>query len=389
MKSNPGGQIPVDEILGRDRLIADLWDTLHRLSVVMTAERRIGKTSVLRKMQAEPPAGWFVVSMDLERVHTANEFATAVFDKVRDGLSRWKQTAHSAGKFFSDIGGTEIAGVLKLPEGKDRHWKTLLTRTVDDLVTHQRPNRLVFFWDEMPFMLQSIRHREGEETAMEILDVLRSVRQEAADFRMLVTGSIGLHHVLSRLKAADYTNAPFNDMYDVEVTPLEPPDAEELARRLIAGEGLPSSDRGAAARAIAEQGDCFPYYIHSIVKRLKSSGLAAEPGVVAATVTSQLNSPDDPWELLHYRERIPSYYPGDDSFVLAILDHLATSDRPEPVARLFAALQTQHEAFSDRERLLSLLKLLHRDHYLARTPEGHYTFRFPLIRRWWALDRGL
>jgi hypothetical protein len=30
MKSNPGEQIPVDEILDRDQLIAELWDTPER-----------------------------------------------------------------------------------------------------------------------------------------------------------------------------------------------------------------------------------------------------------------------------------------------------------------------------------------------------------------------
>jgi hypothetical protein len=29
------------------------------------------------------------------------------------------------------------------------------------------------------------------------------------------------------------------------------------------------------------------------------------------------------------------------------------------------------------------------DHYLSRDSGGGYRFRFPLIRRWWKLDRGL
>jgi hypothetical protein len=45
--------------------------------------------------------------------------------------------------------------------------------------------------------------------------------------------------------------------------------------------------------------------------------------------------------------------------------------------------------FDDRERLLRLLSLLERDHYIKRTEDGRYQFRFPLIRRWWKLNRGL
>jgi hypothetical protein len=136
-------------------------------------------------------------------------------------------------KFFQELGGLEVGGLLKLPENQRNPWKILLTRAVEDLVTQKSPKRLLFFWDEMPYMLDSIRKREGEDTAMEVLDVLRALRQGCTEFRMVLTGSIGLHHVLAGLREADYKNEPLNDMYQVEVLPLARDDAEELARRLV------------------------------------------------------------------------------------------------------------------------------------------------------------
>lgn len=50
-------QIAPENVVGRDRLIAQLWKTIERESVVFTAERRIGKTTVMKKMEAEPVAG--------------------------------------------------------------------------------------------------------------------------------------------------------------------------------------------------------------------------------------------------------------------------------------------------------------------------------------------
>ena len=38
---------------GRDDLVNGLWETVDRQSVLLTAERRMGKTSVLKKMDAE------------------------------------------------------------------------------------------------------------------------------------------------------------------------------------------------------------------------------------------------------------------------------------------------------------------------------------------------
>ena len=58
MKANPGGTITGEAILGREREIADLWGKLEKRSVVFAAERRVGKTCVLRKMSENPRNGW-------------------------------------------------------------------------------------------------------------------------------------------------------------------------------------------------------------------------------------------------------------------------------------------------------------------------------------------
>lgn len=74
MKANPGGYIPPSEVIGRDQLLAQLWRVLKRQSLVLTAERRMGKTSILRKMEAEAPAGVQVVFHELEHINTPLEF---------------------------------------------------------------------------------------------------------------------------------------------------------------------------------------------------------------------------------------------------------------------------------------------------------------------------
>src|SRR5438067_2003161 len=137
MKAAPGAQLPIKDIFGRDQFIAALWRVLAGNSVRMEAERRIGKTSILHKMEAEPPIGW--------------------------------------------------------------------------------------------------------------------------GFRMVLCGSIGLHHVLGSLKQQGYKNQPVNDMTLVEVPPLDPPVASELATCLLVGEGLTGDPT--APRIIAEQTGGFPYYI--------------------------------------------------------------------------------------------------------------------------------
>jgi hypothetical protein len=390
MKANPGGQIDLKSVIGRCQVLGLIWDTLEQQSIVMTAERRIGKTTVIKKLKAEPAPNWVPVFQDLERCHTAAEFAMVVYKEVHQFLSSKGQAARRAKEWLAALGGVEIGGLVTLPDKTDASWKDVLTRSIEDLV-HENDSsgsRLLFLWDELPFMLANIRDREGESIAMEVLDTLRALRQTHPALRMIITGSIGLHHVLTSLKDKNYANSPVNDMARIEVAPLELPDAEELAVKLIEGEGLVSGDKAGAAAVIATEADCFPFYIHHIVRALRVKGLAAEPQTISDVVAAQLIDPNDPWELLHYRERIPIYYGADARAVIAILDELAATRASASINELLSMLKAGSD-FDDRERLLRLLSLMERDHYLLRHGDGTFGFRFPLIRRWWKINRGL
>jgi hypothetical protein len=390
VKANPGGQIDPRAVVGRDPLIKVIWESLEQQSLVITAERRIGKTTVLKKMKDEPAAGWVPVFQDLERCHSAAEFAMAAYKEIHQFLSTKGKATRRAKEWFVAMGGTEIGGLFKLPEKAEAHWKDVLVRAVEDL-THENEaagTKLLFLWDEVPFMLANIRDREGEQAAMEVLDLLRSLRQTHAGLRMVITGSIGLHHVLTSLKDKNYGNSPVNDMVSIDVPPLEQTDAVHLATMLIDGEGLSSPDKQTAAAAIAREADCFAFYVHHIVRGLKVEGLDATAANVARIVASHLIDPNDPWQLIHYRERISTYYRDDKKTVVLILDHLAVGQGTASVNELLAMLKGTSQ-FDDRERLVRLLSLMARDHYLQRHANGSFHFRFPLIGRWWKLNRGL
>ena len=385
MKANPGGHIDPKSVFGRDRLIESIWERLNHQCVLLNAERRIGKTSVIGKMVAEPREGWLPLFQDLEKIHSAPEFAVVVYEQIQKYLSFWKRTANRAKKIFEDH---EFQQIKK---ARQRPWKNLLTASVQDLMAAQEKKRLAMFWDEVPYMIDNVRKAEGEQAAIEILDTLRSLRQENPSLRMVFTGSIGLHHVLANIRDSHIASAPVNDMFAIEVTPLAPADAEALAKELIKGENLRTADINESAATIASEADCFPFYIHHVVNGLKLDGIAAEPQIIRELVQRQLTDANDPWELGHFRDRIPTYYrqANDAKLVCGILDALATAPNSMAINELQNAINTQSAEFDDRDRLIRVLRLLERDHYVSRDPNGSYKFRFPLIRRWWRLDRGL
>lgn len=388
MKANPGGQISLKFVIGRNEIIAYIWDVIEQQSVLITAERRIGKTTIIKKMVAEPRDGWKPVFRDLEQFHSAEEFALSVYQDIDAFLSSKGKTARRAKEIFGKLGGTEIGGVVKLPEAGDSSWKEILSSSIQDLMKELAADddRLVFFWDELPFMLANIRDRESEALAMEVLDLLRALRQTHENLRMVFTGSVGLHHVLSSLKDANYSNAPVNDMEKVPIEPLELDSARELATKLLEGENLECENIEATAMVIAEEADCFPFYIHHIVRALKRKSGKVSADIIKATVEEQLVDSNDPWELEHFRDRISTYFDENESKVIAILDHLACEDSAS-IDDLLAVAKNQGDC--TRDDVVKRLRLLERDHYLKKEIDGSVRFRFTLIKRWWKLYRGI
>jgi hypothetical protein len=388
MRANPGGQIDPSEIIGRDELIQRLWEILERQSLILSAVRRAGKTTVIKKMEAEAPKEKLPIYRDLEQVHTLLEFAELVFEDVEQYLSRLQRTAERTRRFISQLSGAEVKGVIKLPNVVAPHWKTLLTKIVEDLVEHQ-DRMVIFFWDEFPMMLDNIKTREGEQMVMEVLNILRALRQTHGGLRMIFTGSIGLHHVITSIKQAGYSNAPTNDMYHEEVLPLSAGHAQGLARLLLEGESIQVDDMHETTIAIANGVDCVPFYIHHVIDQMKQRKGAVNAATALQIIDSFLTDQLDRWDLQHYRTRIETYYGVSEcALALKLLDVLSSAEGPLLLDDLFNRVKAQ-VITDDVEMTRRVLVLLQRDHYVARQSDGAYSFRLQLIQRWWRLDRGV
>ena len=393
MLANPGGYIEPDEVIGRDRLIQHYWRILRRQSLILSAERRMGKTCIIRKMATEYPVDVVPISRDLEGLRTPMEFARAVFEDVQEHLGRWNRATNRVFDFLSKLGGIKIGDIFTIPE-LARHWKPLLTSAIEDLMEAQAQEetagQAIFFWDELPLMIYNIKQREDESTAMELLDTLRSSRQSHSQLRMVYTGSIGLHNVLVSLKRAGSASDPTNDMRPEEVPPLSADAGAQLAMELLDGEAIPADDRDALACAICEVTDGIPFYIHHVVDELTQYDVdPVQPGHAKQVIHETLTDSRDPVHFRHYRERIDTYYDSEQiPLALALLDALAAAETPLPFDELWNrakhTLQTE-----DIENARDMLALLQKDHYVIRSPDGNFRFRFGLMKRWWCLDRGL
>lgn len=402
-RANPGGVLAPDEVIGRDILVESLWRTLERQSLYITAERRMGKTSVVRdKMGKNPPAGWTLIYLDVSKAVTPLQFVEALVDASRNSLSKANSAKFQFMALLNNLGGAELkTGIgLKLPDTLGMHWKRLLETLLHDL--SKLETRIVLAFDELTLMLDAIRRSrttskdaksssvsaENEAIVMELLDTLRAARQEH-NLRMIYTGSLGLHHVLTGLREQGYQNSPTNDMKQIDLPPLADADAIQLARRLLDGEAIKCENDDGVARHLAIETNGVAYYIQHIVSELAYAGEQITEADIDNCIEERLGDPLDPWQLNYYDERIDTHYPVNyRPIARAILDHLALGEA-RTLQELLDGLDPR-KTDGDIETMRRVTRLLGQDHYIHmdEIDKTKYCFRLGFIMRVWRSRRG-
>ena len=399
-------QVSPAGVVGRDRLIERIWKRLERESVRFLAERRVGKTSVLKKMAAQPPAGFHPIFFDLEKVHSADRFVEVLIGELRSLMATKDKVSTGFVDFLALFGGTEVGGMVKIPELGKRNWQKAVEKTFHAICANNPDTLIVLMFDELPYMLQSISIQDtkagaNDNFALSILDTLRAARHENTNMRMIYCGSVGLHHVLATLRGDAHASQPVNDMPAVEIHPLQLDDAVHLTKDLLIKEQVHVSPEhlDVVANRIAQQTDCVPFYIERIVSRLAEHDETVVASSVDTMINRQLVDDKDDWEMKHFRDRLKIYYKGSVVDVNGrslqrslvsrrILDHVACEDLPQSIDAVWAGV-TATMALDDRDAVIELLSFLAQDHYLIADDTKRYTFRFPLIRRWWLIANGL
>lgn len=390
MLTNPGGRLALEDVVGRTAEISRYWTVLRRQSLILSAERRIGKTHILVKMDQLPAPNFVPFYQELEGCHHVIELVRSLYSGVSDQLGIGAKAKSFVMKTWSTLVPKKL-GQLELPQARD-NWKPLLTGVMADVVASLQPNHLaVFLWDEFPLMLYNLARSEGDATAIELLDLLRHLRQRYAHhLRFVFTGSIGLHLVLRSLRAAGNANDPTNDMLNEIVPPMCPADATALGEKLLQGTACDAAAIPTISGIIATRVQGFPYYIHHIIDVLSRGGDPFDAGDVEKAILTLVRADHDPAHFGYYVDRIRTYYsPAEQELSFSILDAVAHSNTLLSFSTICNLVRHSTPAVTD-ESVRDCLRLLREDHYLTLTKrhaEARYGFRWKLIKAWWKENR--
>jgi uncharacterized protein len=378
-----GGALAPEQVFGRESELAALTRMLETDSVLLLAERRTGKTSLLTLFEANAPVGWHVVKMSVESIASPEEFAR----RLRD------ETAHliptdALGRINAVIDRLrlgQVAGIVLNHEQKPSTWQESIEVWRSEL--SKTVGQVVLILDELPFAIQNIASRVGPEFARDVLNVLRETRQNSP-IRFVLCGSIGLHHVISDIRNSSWS--PINDVPPITLGPLTQESASILSTAILVNEGIEVAPSATSSETIgsliARETNGVPFYVHEVIGQLLRSDRRPVSEVdVLTTVRRLLDDPQDPLDLRHFEERLGDYYGDRAEIAKAILDTIAM----EKVIG-FRDLKGKVNSIVqvDEPNLRKLLEDLQRDHYIERA-DAKFSFRLEIIRRAWKSMRYL
>lgn len=391
LRPRRGGTPSPENTLYRERDVDRLYEQLLAgESVVLTAEKRVGKTATVKLLRERSNDEMVIVYRDVEGVGTPRRLIELLCQDLDSLLTGPDKAKHWLRDKIAKMGGSSL-GPITLPAFDAVEWRREVNEVFDAVAKHldESGTALVLVWDEAPWMVDKVRRDCGWEVAADLLDELRQLRQRHASIRFVFTGSIGFHHVLRGLRDGRSHRQSINEMRQSELPPLAPADADRLAWRLLkyleeagARFGEPVPD---IAEHVATCGEGIPWFLHAIVDDLGGVSGLIDRSAVDRVVREASYTGSDSWHLRHYVERLDAYY--EDEAVLAgrVLDAIAVrtwTSADEVVADL------AHGEPSTRDDVLRLLRLLQEDHYLEHRDEG-WRFRYRLIRDAWIAVREL
>jgi uncharacterized protein len=397
-----GNWVSGERFWGREEDLELLTDRLGEgAHILLVAQRRMGKTSVMRELAQRLNDSYTCLFIDLEQATSPEEAIVELSMALRPHRNLWhKATAVFANvvggvtERFEEIGLGDVK--VKLRAGLNKgNWQEKGEAIFAVLASSDKP--VIVFIDELPIlvnrMLKDDQYNitpEGRREVDQFMSWLRKNSQlHASQIRLVLSGSIGLEPVLHQAGLS----ATVTNFQPYDLKPWDTRTAIGCLQALAHEYGVVFKD-GAEAEMIRRLGYCIPHHVQGffahVHERCRRRGrMEFYTDEVNDVYEAEMLGVRGHAELAHYEERLRLVL-GPDLFPLALemLTETAFSGQLTP-----AALQALREryttgSFPIQAAQTEIMLVFEHDGYLKATPQG-YVFQSPLLQDWWKRRHGL
>ncbi|WP_438022901.1 ATP-binding protein [Sorangium sp. So ce233] len=394
-----GNWVSGDRFWNRERELWDLKELLDEgANVLIAAPRRVGKTSVMRKLHEELERGSYrCLFLDLQRSQSGEDAIVELGVATRPHQTLWdraKELVRDKAERIESLGTEEFK--LTFREHLKQDWQAKGERLFEALAGADKP--VVVFMDELPILVN--RLLKGDEYTItperrkltdEFLSFLRAQTiKHHSKIRLVVAGSIGLEPVLRQagLSATINTFNPF------ELRPWDHETAMGCLEALANNYSVVLLE-GAARRMVEKLGSCIPHHVqmffnhvYNDTKRRAQQEVSLED--VERVYKHSMLSTRGHAELSHMEERLKLVLGERDlPLTLDLLTEAAVVGVLTPGASMTLARESAAIAEpgpsgeKPRDVLRRIMDVLKHDGYLVDNDAGAFVFASFLLRDWW------
>lgn len=384
MRNITGAVAEGRDFFNRVNEIEAFWRDLETDNLLLLAPRRVGKTSLMRKMEENAGEhGFSPVFVDVSDCADELRFVERLYVSILEtnaGDRLWNRVKESwLGQTIQRVQKIGGAGFSVEFRANDAAWSRLGEELADAL--SRLDGRWLIQIDELPvFVLKLLNQGEAAQRARvrEFLYWLRRLRLEHGNVRWMLAGSIGLDTVTTRLNMAD----SINDLRIGALGAFDETTADDLLGALAEAyeKVLTPVVR---KHVIVRAGWPAPYYLQLIFHEIRD----VEGRITKADVDRAIEGllgPKHRNYFDYWRQRLYEELGRTDAeLAVAVLN--AACREPAGVTRTalnHSLASAISEAEAREEKLRYLLDVLHNDGYLVEV-RGRRHFQFPLLRDYW------
>jgi len=357
-----------DDFFPREAFINRLWNRLAKHSLILSAPRRSGKSSVLTEMKNNTSSEYSFVYFNVEGASSEIEYFKMLVESLEsNGLldSKWHK------------------GVLEYFDGIETRHITFrkndfsIRKFIDELSNNLNSDNLIIIAiDEFSTFLAKLL-KSDEEKAKDFLDINRQLRQDEKirkRFRFIYTGSVGLENIVEKL---NYSKA-INDLDSIALKPFTKIESKGFLEELFEHSNM-SADEGTISYIIKKVEWLMPFFIQIIFKHIEENcNDCVCTKEVVDTAYENIFDLSNKKHFSHWQERLGETYSQKEKlFLLEVLTFTAKNIKSDFLE--IENIKATHDLEATTRQYINLLEY---DGYIVKDADN-YRFVSPILREWW------
>lgn len=375
-----GQVVRKESFWNRENELEDIWDAIESGShILISAPRRVGKTSILYKILDEPKDNYIPIYINTESADSQSEFWEKLFNTFSEEefINKFKSISKKYWEKLKNIKikKASVSGV-EFGDGEVIDYKEAFKRLVKDL---DDDKKIIIMIDEFAQTIENIIKYDETKNAISLLLSHRELRQDtkiSTKITFIYAGSIGLESVVSKLGVTKH----INDLNNIKVSPLIIDEAKEFTRKLTSSNNIELGEEE-IAYLLEKVEWLIPFYIQLIVQEVKK--ISTRERLELITKETIDKAIDNAIGYRNYFENWQSklkeaFENREYLFAKDVLNKISSSDTLS--ARQISNIATKHEIEEPREVIHALVY----DGYINNNDDPKiYRFNSPILRMWW------